>query len=56
MITFTSFPKLKDSSSYAPQKFTTTDENNMNIDVYEDGDDGEDLEVGDLVVGRSTEV
>jgi len=48
MITFTSFPKPKDSFSYAPQKFSTTDENEMDIDVYEDDDDddGEDFDSG----------
>jgi len=45
MITFTSFPKPKDSFSYAPQKFPTTDENEMDVDVYED-DDGGDFDSG----------
>jgi len=44
MITFTSFPKPKDSFSYAPQKFSY--ENDMDVDVYEDDDDGEDFDSG----------
>jgi len=56
MITFTSFPKLKDSFSYTPQKFTTTDENDMVIDAYEDDDDGEDFDSGTKLTcpGEST--
>ena len=46
MITFTSFPKPKDSFSYAPPKFSTVDENDMDIDAYEDDDDGEDFDSG----------
>jgi hypothetical protein len=46
MITFTSFPKPKDSFSYAPPKFSTVDENDMDTDVYEDDDDGEDFDSG----------
>ena len=45
MIAFTSFPKPKDSFSYASAKFLTEDENNMDTDVYED-DDGEDFDSG----------
>ena len=47
MITFTSFPKPKDSFSYAPPKFSTADENVMDVDAYEDDDDdGEDFDSG----------
>ena len=46
MITFTSFSKPKDSFSYAPPKFSTTDEYDMEIDMYEDDDDGEDFDSG----------
>ena len=46
MITFTSFPKSKDSFSYAPPKFSTADEKDMDIDLYEDDDDGEDFDSG----------
>ena len=47
MITFTSFPKPKDPFSYAPSKFSTMGENDMDIDVYEDDeDDGEDFDSG----------
>ena len=46
MITFTSFPKPKDSFSYAPQKFSTGGENDMDIDLYEDDDEGEDFDSG----------
>lgn len=47
MITFTSFPKPKDSFSYAPPKFSTVDENYMDVDVYdEEEDDGEDFDSG----------
>jgi hypothetical protein len=47
MISFTSFPKPKDSFSYAPPKFSTAGENDMDIDVYEeDDDDGEDFDSG----------
>ena len=46
MITFTSFPKPKDSFSYAPPKFSTTEANDMDVDVYEDEDDGEDFDSG----------
>ena len=46
MIISTSFPNPKDSFSYTPQKFSATDENDMDIDVYEDDDDGEDFDSG----------
>lgn len=46
MITFSPFPKPKDSFSYAPPKFSTIDEDDMIIDVYEDDDDGEDFDSG----------
>ena len=46
MISFTSFPKPKDSFSYAPPKFSTADENDMDVDLYEDDDDGEDFDSG----------
>jgi len=46
MITFTSFPKPKDPFSYAPKNFPTTDENDMDIDFYEDDDEGEDFDSG----------
>jgi len=49
MITFTSFPKPKDSFSYAPRKFSTAGENDMDIDLYDDDDDdddGEDFDSG----------
>jgi exosome complex component RRP4 len=45
MISFTSFPKPKDSFSYAPPKFLAEDED-MDIDAYEDDDDGEDFDSG----------
>ena len=46
MITFTSFPRPKDSFSYAPAKFSTDDQDVMDIDAYEDDDDGEDFDSG----------
>jgi hypothetical protein len=46
MVTFTSFPNPKDSFSYAPPKFSAEDKNDMDIDVYEDDDDGEDFDSG----------
>ena len=46
MITFTSFPKPKDSFSNAPSKFSTEGENYMDIDVYEDDDDEEEFDSG----------
>jgi len=46
MITFTAFPKPKDSFSHPPQKFSTAGENEMYIDLYEDDDDGEDFDSG----------
>ena len=46
MIAFTLFPKSKVSLSYAPPKFSATDENDMDIDVYEADDDR-------LIAGRS---
>ena len=45
MITFTSFPKPKDSFSYAPQKYSAAGENDMDVDLYED-DDEEDFDSG----------
>ncbi|KAF9649208.1 exosome complex exonuclease rrp4 [Thelephora ganbajun] len=45
MITFTSFPKSKDSFSYTAAKFSAVDGNDMDVDVY--GDDyGEDFDSG----------
>jgi hypothetical protein len=41
MITFSSFPKPKDSFSYTPSKFLTEDENDIDMD-----DDGEDFDSG----------
>lgn len=50
MITFASFPKPKDSFSYAPPKLSAADENGMDIDDYEDDDDGEDFDSGTKLI------
>ena len=50
MITFTSFPRPKDSFSYAPPNFSTEDGNRMDIDDYEDDDDGEDFDSGTKLI------
>jgi len=41
-----SFPELNGSFSYTLQKFPTTDEDDMDIDVHEDGNSGGDFGSG----------
>ena len=44
MVTITLFQKPKDSFSYAPQKFSAADGNDVSVDVYEDGGGGGDFD------------